>query len=156
MSSERTVCAEKLSRKVHGIRDILSVCSSPTWWLVGRLSGVVHVSVKDSSVLVLSRNPRGGRDLPSCFASSVFCGHQAGVSWWAGIRSVGRKDGQGRWKAPSILPSLISAATAIFSYCLPTLPTMNIKWTYHTSFCQGGRDGKSGYGAMLSVRLGLS
>lgn len=62
-----------------------------------------------------------------CFASSVFHGHRAGGSGRAGIRFVGRRDGQGRWKAPSILPSLISAATAIFSYCLPTLPTMNIK-----------------------------
>lgn len=134
MSGECTGCAGELSWKVRGIRDSLFVCSSPTWWLAGRLSGDIQ---KRSA---------------SCFASFIFCGHLS-----VGRDKVcGQEDRQGRWKVLSILPNLVSVATAIFSYPLPKLPTKDIRWTYYTLFYLGGREGKSRYGAMLSVRLSLS
>lgn len=61
------------------------------------------------------------------------------------------------WAGPwSFTLFYVSASIAAwFSCCLPALPTINIKGTYHTfsSFYQGGRNGTSKYSAMLSTRL---
>lgn len=110
--SEHVVRAEKLSRKVHSIKDALSVCCWKDW-------------TKNTSI------PR---------------------HLWQAQSSVSRA------VAIVQLSHISGAITVWFSRYVPALPAVNIKGTHHTfsSFYQGGRDGKSRYGAVLSIRLGLS